>query len=140
MKIMLEEVQKQLLENDYIRSMTEIANSGSEKKSYRIKAYKYPENADKSGAFITIRPVDTPSEAYHGSDKELSVEHLIQIDVEAKYPSVCKQIQFNVKKEMKKLGFGQVNGQGLDEYFEETRRFVDARRYHGNTKIYDTDY
>lgn len=41
---------------------------------------------------------------------------------------------------MKKLGFGQISGKGLDEYFSETKRFVDARRYEGNTKIYDTEY
>ncbi|MBL4995591.1 hypothetical protein CUZ93_2257 [Enterococcus xinjiangensis] len=89
---------------------------------------------------ITIRPVDTPNEAYHGSNKELSVEHMIQIDVESKYRATCKQIQYEIKKEMKKLGFGQISGQGLDEYFSETKRFVDARRYEGNTKIYDTEY
>lgn len=135
MKLMLEEIQNQLLKNEYIVNMTKI-----DAKNYRIKAYEYPENGDKSGAFITIRPVGVPEEAYHGSDKELSVEHLIQIDVEARYPSVCKELQFNIKKEMKKLGFGQVKGQGLDEYFSETKRFVDARRYEGNTKIYDTNY
>lgn len=135
MKLMLEEIEKQLLQNEYIVNMTKI-----DAKNYRIKAYEYPETGDKNGAFITIRPVSVPEEAYHGSDKELSIEHLIQIDVEAKYPSVCKEIQFNVKQEMKKLGFGQVKGQGLDEYFPETKRFVDARRYQGNTKIYDTNY
>ena len=49
-------------------------------------------------------------------------------------------VQYEIKKEMKKLGFGQISGQGLDEYFSETKRFVDARRYEGNTKIYDTKY
>ncbi|MGM0337710.1 hypothetical protein [Enterococcus sp. AZ007] len=135
MKLMLFEVRNQLLKNSYINDMTKISED-----KFRVKAYEYPETADKSGAFITIRPVDVPNEAYHGSDKELSVEHLIQIDVEAVYPSVCKELQFNAKQEMRKLGFGQVRGQGLDEYFSETRRFVDSRRYRGNTKIYDTDY
>ncbi|MPN64218.1 hypothetical protein SDC9_211989 [bioreactor metagenome] len=84
--------------------------------------------------------MDVPNEAYHGSDQELSIEHLIQIDVESTYRTTCKQIQHEIKKEMKKLSFGQVSGQGLDEYFPETKRFVDARRYDGNTKIYDTNY
>lgn len=135
MKLMLYEIRKQLLENSYISDMTKISEG-----KYRVKAYEYPETGDKTGAFITIRPVDVPNEAYHGSDKELSMEHLIQIDVEAVYPTVCKEIQYNVRQEMRKLGFGQISGQGLDEYFPETRRFVDSRRYQGNTKIYDTDY
>lgn len=136
MKDMLVNIYELLCNNEYIKNMT----FNDETEEYRIKYYEQPETADKTGAFITIRPVDVPNEAYHGSDKELSIEHLIQIDVEYKYRATCKQMQYEIKKEMKKLGFGQVNGQGLDEYFSETRRFVDARRYDGNTRIYDTQY
>jgi hypothetical protein len=136
MKDMLEIIYTALCANEYIHLMT----YNEEQEDYRIKYYEQPETADKSGAFITIRPLDVPNEAYHGSDKELSIEHLIQIDVESKYRATCRQLQNEVKKEMKKLGFGQVKGQGLDEYFSETKRFVDARRYDGNTRIYDTAY
>lgn len=136
MKNMLDNIYEALCTNEYIHNLT----FNEEIKEYRIKYYQQPETADKSGAFITIRPVDVPNEAYHGSDKELSIEHLIQIDVESKYRTTCKQIQYEIKKEMKKLGFGQVSGQGLDEYFPETNRYVDARRYDGNTRIYDTQY
>ncbi len=136
MKDILNIIYESLCSNEYIHSMT----YNEETEQYRIKFYEQPETADKTGAFITIRPVDVPNEAYHGSDQELSIEHLIQIDVESTYRTTCKQIQHEIKKEMKKLGFGQVSGQGLDEYFPETKRFVDARRYDGNTKIYDTNY
>lgn len=136
MKDILNIIYESLCSNEYIHSMT----YNEETERYRIKFYEQPETADKTGAFITIRPVDVPNEAYHGSDQELSIEHLIQIDVESTYRTTCKQIQHEIKKEMKKLGFGQVSGQGLDEYFTETKRFVDARRYDGNTKIYDTNY
>ena len=136
MKNMLDNIYEALCTNEYIHNLT----FNEETKEYRIKYYQQSETADKSGAFITIRPVDVPNEAYHGSDKELSIEHLIQIDVESKYRATCKQIQYEIKKEMKKLGFGQVSGQGLDEYFSETNRYVDARRYDGNTRIYDTQY
>ena len=136
MKDILNIIYESLCSNEYIHSMT----YNEETKQYRIKFYEQPETADKTGAFITIRPVDVPNEAYHGSDQELSIEHLIQIDVESTYRTTCKQIQHEIKKEMKKLSFGQVSGQGLDEYFPETKRFVDARRYDGNTKIYDTNY
>jgi len=136
MKDMLDIIYKALCANKYIRSLT----YNEETKQYRIKFYEQPETADKTGAFITVRPVDVPNEAYHGSNKELSISHLIQIDVESKYRATCKQLQFEIKKEMKILDFGQISGQGLDEYFPETKRFVDARRYQGNTKIYDTQY
>ncbi|MET2043568.1 hypothetical protein [Enterococcus faecium] len=136
MKDMLNIIYEALCLNEYIHSTTYNENT----EQYRIKFYEQPETADKTGPMITIRPVDTPNEAYHGSNKELSVEHIIQIDVESKYRATCKQIQYEIKKEMKKLGFGQISGQGLDEYFSETKRFVDARRYEGNTKIYDTEY
>ena len=133
---MLDTIYEMLSTNEYIHKLT----FNEETEEYRIKYYQQPETADKTGAFITIRPVDVPNEAYHGSDKELSIEHLMQIDVESKYRATCKQIQYEIKKEMKKLGFGQISGQGLDEYFSETGRFVDARRYNGNTRIYDTGY
>lgn len=136
MKDMLGNIYELLCNNECIKNMT----FNDETEEYRIKYYEQPETADKTGAFITIRPVDVPNEAYHGSDKELSIEHLLQIDVESKYRATCKQMQYEIKKEMKKLGFGQVSGQGLDEYFSETRRYVDARRYDGNTRIYDTQY
>jgi len=136
MKYMLDNIYEALCTNEYIHNLT----FNEETEEYRIKYYQQPETADKSGVFITIRPVDVPNEAYHGSDRELSIEHLIQIDVESKYRATCKQIQYEIKKEMKTLGFGQVSGQGLDEYFSETNRYVDARRYDGNTRIYDTQY
>ncbi|MFS0955765.1 hypothetical protein ACFC37_14035 [Enterococcus durans] len=136
MKDILMIIYEALISNAYIHEMT----YNSDSQEYRIKFYEQPETADKSGAFITLRPVDVPNEAYHGSDQELSIEHLIQIDVESKYRATSKQIQYEIKKEMKKLGFGQLSGQGLDEYFAETKRYVDARRYDGNTRIYDTQY
>jgi len=135
MKDMLNTIYQRLISNTYIASMTK-----DDYGNYRIKYYIYPENGDKTGAFLTIRPVDVPNEVLHGSDTELSIQHVIQIDVEAKYRNVCKEIQFQIKKEMKNLGFGQMSGQGLDEYFEETKRFVDARRFIGNTALYDTNY
>lgn len=133
---MLDKVYNALISNEYIRSAT----FNAEEKDFRVVFYKQPENADKSGTFITIRPADVPNEAYHGNDTELSINYLLQIDVESKYRTTCKQVQYEIKNEMKKLGFGQISGQGLDEYFAETNRFVDARRYRGNTKIYDTKY
>lgn len=94
MKDMLNIIYEALCLNEYIHSMTYNENT----EQYRIKFYEQPETADKTGPMITIRPVDTPNEAYHGSNKELSVEHMIQIDVESKYRATCKQIQYEIKK------------------------------------------
>lgn len=124
-----------LVQNKYIAGLTKIKDS----EEFRVKLYNYPETGDKSGAFITIRPVQPQSTAYMGSDKELSVNFFYQIDVEAGYSSTCKQIQREIKKVLAEMQFYQTDG-GLDEYFPETRRFVDARRYSGNSRMYDTNY
>lgn len=131
----LVEIYYALSQNEYIASLTKIKDS----EEFRIKLYSYPETGDKSGAFITIRPVQPQSTAYTGSDKELSVNFLYQIDVEARYSHTCKQVQHEVKKVLGKMQFYQTDG-GLDEYFSDTKRFVDARRYSGNSRIYDTNY
>jgi len=62
-----------------------------------------------------------------------------QINVETQSRILTKEIAKAVKAAMWKFGYTQLNG-GLDEYFPETKRFVDARRYRKNTQIHDTDY
>ncbi|MFC0232751.1 hypothetical protein ACFFIF_01960 [Vagococcus entomophilus] len=135
MKDKLSEVYDSLIRNEYISSTTKITESDE----YRIKFYEYPSTGDKAGPMITIRPLKAQNDAYHGSDKELSIQFWYQIDVEGTYRTTIKQIQSEIKKEMKKMGFAQSDG-GLDEYFSDTKRYVDARRYTGNTTIYDTEY
>ncbi|MBC5712432.1 hypothetical protein H8S75_31520 [Hungatella sp. L12] len=105
----------------------------------RIKYYLYPETGDTGLPFITIRPMQPPQDAVYGSDKALACEFLYQIDVQSQDRKKCKEIQQAVKSVMQDLGFSQQPG-GLDEYFEETKRYVDARRYLATTKPYDTDY
>lgn len=105
----------------------------------RIKFYIYPETGDTSRPFITIRPLEPPVPANYASDINLSCEFAVQIDVQAHGRDKCKLIQKEIKTVMEALGFSQKRG-GLDTYFEETKRFVDARRYVTQTKIYDNDY
>lgn len=105
----------------------------------RIKYYLYPETGDTAHPFITIRPLQPPQDAAYASDKALGQEFFYQIDVQSSDRKRCKEIQQAVKQVMYQLGFMQRPG-GLDEYFEETKRYVDARRYHATTKLYDTDY
>lgn len=105
----------------------------------RIKGYIYPETADTSRPFITIRPLQPPQASNYGSDQNLGYQFFYQIDVQSKNRMKCKEIQAAVKEVMEGLGFSQQTG-GLDEYFEETKRYVDARRYSKTTQLYDTDY
>lgn len=108
--------------------------------SGRIKFYFYPETADTTKPFITIRPTKAPTETNFASNKSLSYEFAYQVDVQSYDRKKCKLIQNEVKKALETLGFSQQNNDGLDEYFEETKRFVDARRYFITTNLHDTDY
>lgn len=99
----------------------------------RIKFYEYPETGDTSKPFIVIDPLDVPVPTVYASNENHANEYLYQIDVESTNRLQVKEIQAEIKKELKKLGFGQLKD-GLDEYFKETKRFVDARRYQGLIK------
>ncbi|MGE6379771.1 DUF3168 domain-containing protein [Peribacillus muralis] len=99
----------------------------------RIKFYEYPETGDASKPFIVIDPLDPPFPTVYASNENHAYEYLYQIDVESANRMTVKEIQAEIKKELKKLGFGQLKD-GLDEYFKETKRFVDARRYQGLIK------
>lgn len=105
----------------------------------RIKPYIYPETADTSKPFITICPLNPPVAAFYASDKNLSYEFFYQIDVQSLDRKKCKLVQSEVKKVMEELGFTQQSN-GLDEFFKDTKRYVDARRYLTQTNLYDTDY
>lgn len=99
----------------------------------RIKYYSYPETADKTKAFIVIDPLDVPEPLAHASNVNYYSKHLVQINVETTNRKLTKQIQQEIRKEMYSLGFGQL-AQGLDEFFNETKRYVDARRYEATIK------
>lgn len=106
----------------------------------RIKFYETPENMDLNYApFIVISPLTPPEPSYYGSDDELAMEMTYQVNVEATKRMKAKEIQLEVKKLLKQLGFSQLTG-GLDTYFKETKRYVDARRYIYVSDIYETDY
>lgn len=116
-------IYNQLISNEVIVSLCED----------RIKFYEYPETGDTSKPFIVIDPLDVPVPTVYASNENHANEYLYQIDVESTNRLQVKEIQAEIKKELKKLGFGQLKD-GLDEYFKETKRFVDARRYRGLIK------
>lgn len=111
----------------------------AEKCGNRIKFYEYPETADTSKAFITITPLDVPFAFLHGSNKELTIEFTYQIDVQSKSRTEVKEIQVAIKNTLREEGFKQLSG-GLDTYFTGTKRYLDARRYVGASKTYETNY
>lgn len=116
----LDAIYQRLLQNSVIQSHCKD----------RIYYYMYPETADKSKPFLIISPLEPPSEDVFGSDSA-SVESVsVQIDVESQNRLTVKEIQLAVRKELKQLNITQDLG-GLDEYFPETTRYVDSRRYSG---------
>ncbi|PCF86394.1 hypothetical protein [Staphylococcus intermedius] len=98
----------------------------------RIYFYELTENADVSKPFVVLTPIlDEPSD--FASDKYLSEEYLIQVDVE----STNHQKTIDITKRIRLLLFinnmMQASSQ-LDEYFKETKRYVMSRRYRGIPK------
>ncbi|EHO6108031.1 DUF3168 domain-containing protein [Listeria monocytogenes] len=96
----------------------------------RIKYYDFPSTGDSNKTFLLIIPLDVPVPTNFSSNEAVWEDFLVQIDVQSDNRLIVKQIQEEVRKEMKRIGFGQLAG-GLDEYFPETGRFVDARKYSG---------
>ncbi|EAE1828866.1 DUF3168 domain-containing protein [Listeria monocytogenes] len=96
----------------------------------RIKYYDFPSTGDSNKTFLLIIPLDVPVPTNFSSNESMWEDFLVQIDVQSDNRLIVKQIQEEVRNEMKRIGFGQLAG-GLDEYFPETGRFVDARKYSG---------
>lgn len=131
MKDMMMEVYNQLIANDLIKEKVT---------KERIKFYEVPESLDTSKPFIVIdTPLGPPESAYYAANKEMSQTFSYQVNVETTNRKLTDELSKEIKKIMWENDFKQLSG-GLNTYFTETKRFVQARRYRKNTKIYDTDY
>lgn len=131
MKDMMMEVYNALIANETISTKVGKEN---------IKFYEVPETLGTTKPFILIDTFNGPqTNAYHVADKPVSLQFSYQINIESLNRMLTKEIAKSVKDTMWELGYGQLSG-GLDEYFKETKRFVDARRYRTNTTIHDVDY
>ncbi len=98
----------------------------------RIYYYKVNENAETSKPFVVITPIyDLPSDFM--SDKYLSEEYLIQIDVESSNNQKTIDITKRIRYLLYQQNLIQASSQ-LDAYFEETKRYVMSRRYQGIPK------
>ncbi|WP_338230950.1 hypothetical protein [Lactiplantibacillus paraxiangfangensis] len=133
-KDMLATIYNKLLANTTISKLT-LAGDGK----HRIKYYQNPATADHDNLFVVITPLGPPKPSSSGSDNYLNLEFTIQINVESIKRMSCKTAAHEIQSEMFALGFYQLSD-GLDEKMAETNRYVDARRYRGNTKLYDTNY
>ena len=105
----------------------------------QIKYHKASENLDMTKPFVVIDPLGPPDAAAYSSNSELSQRVVYQINVEGSIRKDVKRIQQMIKATLQGKRIRQIAG-GLDEYFEETKRFVDARRYSVQTKLYDSGY
>lgn len=101
--------------------------------------YDYPESATQAPLFVLLYPMNPPAPVEGGSDQVMNYGFDIQINVEGIDRHDVKEVAAIVRDTMSGFNFAQLPT-GLDEYFPETARFVDARRYQGNTKLYDTNY
>ncbi|HFI0902325.1 TPA: hypothetical protein ACGOYP_001714 [Streptococcus suis] len=104
-----------------------------------VKPYYRPESLDANEPSITIIPMAPPKQVSFGSDRALQKEFTYQINSEASSKSKATEIALAVERVLNELGFVQLNS-GLDEYFIETNRYVDVRRYRGRSSLYDIDY
>ncbi|EUJ33522.1 gp10 protein [Listeria floridensis FSL S10-1187] len=96
----------------------------------RIKFYSVPESLNTKQTFMRISLLEPPREDVYKSDSP-SVERVsLQIDVEGSERKKIKVVQSRVRNILEKINIKQEMG-GLDAYFDETKRFVDSRRYSG---------
>lgn len=133
MRDSLSEIYSSLMANDTIERA--VINGTR----HAIFYYKEPDGSMPK-TLILIRPYQPPEPARSMSDESVQQEIVVQIDVQSVDRMTCKTLQAQVEKSLEPLGYRRINGQGLDEYFAETKHFVDARRYKLTTKLYETGY
>lgn len=133
MKDALSEIYQVLMADDFIKQA--VANGAK----HSIYYYEMPDGTLPKNLII-IRPYSPPEPAYGGSDKYLAQRLIFQIDAQATDRMTCKRLQREIEQQLLKIGYKRLPNQELDEYFKDTKRFVDARRYQKITQIYDTNY
>ncbi|MCG1448830.1 hypothetical protein K4R64_01315 [Staphylococcus epidermidis] len=101
----------------------------------RIFFYQVEETDEESInlPFIVINSLDPYSPCSFASNNYFNQNFVVQIDVESKDDSITKLVANEITKELFKHYLFKLDG-GLDEFFIETQRFVDSRRYEGIPK------
>lgn len=123
MKDMLDEISNSLKKEDYLKNIC-------------IKSFERPESLEKGESSIVIIPLGPPQQIAKGSNQSLSKHFIYQVNVETAKRMEAKNIQRKVEIILQSIGFYQAEG-GLEEYFKETNRYVDARVYEGNSMLYE---
>ncbi|GFH42738.1 hypothetical protein Hs30E_12890 [Lactococcus hodotermopsidis] len=123
---------------DMMTEVFQVLSGKSELADVVIKSFEPPETLTDNASSIVIVPVGSPEQAMAGSDKFLAKRFVYQINVETSDRIETKRLAKAVEGAMLSMKFVQLSG-GLDEYFSETKRYVDARRYVGVSKLY-ADY
>lgn len=129
MKDMLDIIYAELLKNDVVNQLV----------ADHIFYFEAPETEKTTDTKLIITPLRPPHEEVGGSDIGLTTNFIYQVDVQSQKRKTCKEIQAAVKQVMTAFRFAQLTD-GLDEYLSDQKVYVDARRYEGNTDIYDTNY
>lgn len=104
-----------------------------------IKPYYRPESMSDSDPSVVIVPMAPAKQETFGSNTPLRKQFSYQINVEASTKARATELAHATEKVLLEMGFLQLSG-GLDEYFIETRRYVDARRYRGHSALYDVEH
>lgn len=105
----------------------------------RIKFYEYPEAKNMKETHIIIDPLSPPQPGDYADNTWLTDDYLLQVDVWSKSMEERDLIASTIRNIMlKKLGFRQYGGNGIDEWDKEYDIFRDARRYRG--KAYRKDF
>lgn len=118
----LEYIQELILEDDYLQSII----------SDRIYFMKTTESSNTTKPFVLIRPISNDISTFV-SDKYLSETFFVQIDVQSYKYNISLKIANRIRKILWNNGLKRY-GTDFNEYFEETKRYVLARKYIGIPK------
>ncbi|MDG4955898.1 hypothetical protein OGZ32_11200 [Lactococcus lactis] len=126
--------------NDMLNEIMQVLATDSDilsiQKTGGFKSYSRYENLSGSLTSITVIPAGPPEQTAMSSNDSLAKHFVYQVSIEAIDRLTVKKLQNTVENILKTKGFFQMNG-GLDEYFSDTKRYVDARFYEGNSNLYE---
>lgn len=95
----------------------------------RMRAYAEP--SDKSGAFIIVLPIAPASATAAASNNYLAESQHMQVDVQGANHEVVYEVAREVRKVMYEAFNMTAQNDGLDTYFDETKRYLVSRNYAG---------
>ncbi|MDR2976860.1 MAG: hypothetical protein LBV19_06065 [Streptococcaceae bacterium] len=126
--------------HDMIQELTDWLVSDDEikwlKEAGAVKSFIRPESLAADVTSLTVAPIGPPAQEAMGSNQSLAKKFIYQINVEAAERMTAKKLQRKVEIILLNHGFVQMSD-GLDEYFEKTNRYADARRYVGYSPLYE---